>query len=332
MKFEIDQKVAKSLARMGPRAAYGSLMYQFIKDGADFLTMSADLGRSSGLERVRKEFPSRFLNVGIAEQSMVAVAAGLAREGATIFASSFAPFISMRASEHVRVNLSYMKEPVKLIGLGSGFSLGFLGNTHYGLEDCSVMNALPNMTILCPADAASVGKAVLAAAEIEGPAYVRLTGEAGGSHVYAYDYDFVIGKVNKVREHGEDVAIVSNGAVLSECVQASEQLLELGVGSDVFDCHTLKPLDRDGLSDLFLRYPLVLSVEEHFLAGGLFSVLAQLKASFDLPGCLRGLGADDEWVSPGERQFVLHQTGLDAAGIVQKVLTLLGKEEVNNDQ
>lgn len=320
MKFEIDTKLAKSMSRIGPRAAYGSIMYGFVRDGFDFLTMSADLGRSSGLERLRKEFPDRFYNVGIAEQSMVAIAAGMAREGETIFASSFAPFISMRASEHVRVNLSYMCEPVKLVGLGSGFSLGFLGNTHYGLEDYGIMNALPNLTILCPADAASVGKTILAAVETDGPVYIRLTGEAGSSNVYDQDYDLIVGKLNPVKIwQDSEIAIIGCGAILSECLQASHSLVERGIFADVFDCHTIKPFDSEGACRLFARYSLVVSVEEHFLNGGLHSILSQVKVTYDCPGCLRGLGVGDSWVSPGERSYVLDQLGLNSQAIADRV-------------
>jgi len=320
MKFEIDPKLAKAMARMGPRAAYGSMMYNFVRDGCDFVTMSADLGRSSGLERLRKEFPERFYNVGIAEQSLVAVAAGMAREGETVFASSFAPFISMRASEHVRVNLSYMREPVKLIGLGSGFSLGFLGNTHYGLEDYAIMNALPNLTILCPADAASVGKAILAAAEIDGPVYIRLTGEAGSPNVYNQDYDLTVGKFNPVTiRQDSKIAIIGCGAILSECLEASKTLSEQDIFADVFDCHSIKPFDVEGARRIFTRYPLVVSVEEHFLNGGLFSILSQIKVANDYPGSLRGLGVDDSWVAPGERSYVLDQLGLNAQAVAAKV-------------
>jgi len=320
MKFEIDAKLAKSMARMGPRAAYGSLIYNLVRDGRKFLAMSADLGRSSGLERLRKEFPERFFNVGIAEQSMIAIAAGMAREDEIVFASSFAPFISMRASEHVRVNLSYMCEPVKLVGLGSGFSLGFLGNTHYGLEDCAVMNVLPNMTILCPADAASVGKTILAAAEIDGPVYIRLTGEAGSPSVYDQDYDFVVGKLHQITCRGDsNIALVGSGAILAECLEADAMLFEQGVSTDVFDCHTIKPFDLEGARRILDNYSIVITVEEHFLNGGLFSIFSQVKVANDCPGRLRGIGVDDSWVTPGERSYVLSQLGLDAAGIATKV-------------
>lgn len=327
MKFSIDTKLAKSMSRIGPRAAYGTMMYNFVKDGYDFLTMSADLGRSSGLERLRKEFPERFYNVGIAEQSMVAVAAGMAREGETIFASSFAPFLSMRASEHVRVNLSYMREPVKLVGLGSGFSLGFLGNTHYGLEDYGIMNALPNLTILCPGDAASVGKAIFAAAEVDGPVYIRLTGEAGSPNVYDQDYDLVVGKLSPLRiRQGAGIAIIGCGAILSECLEASKTLSEQGIFADVFDCHSIKPFDIEGARQAFANYSLVVSVEEHFLNGGLYSILSQIKVSYDCPGRLRGLGVDDTWVTPGERSYVLDQLGLNAKAIVSRVKTYFNEE------
>lgn len=326
MAFEIDAKSARLFAKMGPRATYGSLMYGFVRDGHDFVALSADLGRSSGLERFRQEFPDRFFNVGIAEQSMVAIAAGMAREGNTVFASSFAPFISMRASEHIRVNLSYMREPVNLVGLGSGFSLGFLGNTHYGIEDLAVLNTLPNMTILCPADAGSVGKAIINAADIDGPVYIRLTGSPGLPSVYQSDYDYDVGKLNLVGLPGRhaDVAIVGCGSILSECVVAQSILKDAGTEVDIYDCHTFKPFDVKGALTIFEKYRLVVSVEEHALIGGLYSVLAGVKAMSDQAGCiLRGLGVNDKWVDPGERDYVLDQLELNSKHIASKISVYL---------
>ena len=158
------------------RAFYGQAMSDIAAANPNIMAVSADLGRSSGLDRFSKEYPEQFLNSGIAEQNMVGVSAGLARMGFDVFASTFAPFASMRASEQVRMNMGYMHEPVKLVALGSGLAMGFLGNSHYGLEDLAVMRAIPGLTVISPADCAEVYKTLEACVGFEHPVYIRLTG------------------------------------------------------------------------------------------------------------------------------------------------------------
>lgn len=153
-----DLKTAQSYSRFGPRALFGQFMLELAKTNKKLMVLSADLGRSSGLDRFKKEFPEKYLSVGISEQNLIGVSAGLAKEGYKVFVTSFAPFLSMRAVEHVRMNLGYMKLPVNLVALGSGISMGFLGNSHYGLEDISIMRSIPNINISSPADGLELKK------------------------------------------------------------------------------------------------------------------------------------------------------------------------------
>ena len=148
MKF--DKINAKQWFKMGPRAMFGQFMLDIAKKNKDLIVLSADLGRSSGLGRFKSEFPDQYLSVGISEQNLIGIAAGLANEGHKVFVTSFAPFLSMRASEQIRMNLGYMKHNVNLVALGSGLSMGFLGNSHFGLEDIAIMRTIPNMNITCP--------------------------------------------------------------------------------------------------------------------------------------------------------------------------------------
>nr|WP_169618099.1 SDR family oxidoreductase [Ruegeria sp. PR1b] len=174
--LEISKRNARMWSRMGIRAFYGQALSAIASENPNVLALSADLGRSSGLDRFSKEYPAQFLNTGIAEQNMVGVAAGLARTGFDVFASTFAPFASMRAAEQVRMNMGYMHEPVKLVALGSGLAMGFLGNSHYGLEDLAVMRAIPGLTVVSPADCAEIYKVLLACVDYAHPVYIRLTG------------------------------------------------------------------------------------------------------------------------------------------------------------
>ena len=175
----------KQWCRMGPRAMFGQFMIEIAKKNKKLIVISADLGRSSGLDRFKKEFPKNYISLGISEQNMIGIASGLAREGFKVFVTSFAPFISMRASEHVRMNLGYMRHNVNLVALGSGVTMGFLGNSHFGLEDLSVMRAIPNISISSPSDCAELKKTLFDYSfNDRGPSYIRLTGVPGSSPVY----------------------------------------------------------------------------------------------------------------------------------------------------
>ena len=153
---------------MGPRAMCGNFMLELAEKNENLMVMSANLGRSSGLDRYKAKYPDKYLDVGISEQNLIGVASGLAKEGFKVFVTSFAPFLSMRASEQVRMNLGYMKSNVKAVAIGSGVSMAMLGNSHFGLEDASIMRSIPNIVVLSPADCVEIFKVVHAAADYIG--------------------------------------------------------------------------------------------------------------------------------------------------------------------
>jgi len=187
--------LAQSYSRFGPRALFGQFMLELAQTNKKLMVLSADLGRSSGLDRFKKEFPEKYLSVGISEQNLIGVSAGLAKEGYKVFVTSFAPFLSMRAVEHVRMNLGYMKLPVNLVALGSGISMGFLGNSHYGLEDISIMRSIPNINISSPADGLELKKILYDYSNNDrGPSYIRLTGIPGSPYVYEKNYKYKFNK------------------------------------------------------------------------------------------------------------------------------------------
>ena len=188
--MKITGKENKQWSRLGSRATYGQAILMLAEKLHNLMVLSADLGNSSGLDRFKATYPDKFLNIGIAEQNMIGVAAGLAKEGSVVFASSFAPFITMRAAEQVRMNMGYMDLNIKTVAIGSGVSMSFLGNSHFGLEDAAIMRSIPNMTVVSPADCAEIVKTVFAAAVYPHPMYIRLTGAVGFPVVYEDDYDF----------------------------------------------------------------------------------------------------------------------------------------------
>ena len=310
-------------SRIGIRAFYGQALSDIASANPNVMAVSADLGRSSGLDRFSKEYPEQFLNSGIAEQNMVGVSAGLARMGFDVFASTFAPFASMRASEQVRMNMGYMHEPVKLVALGSGLAMGFLGNSHYGLEDLAVMRAIPGLTVISPADCAEVYKTLEACVGFEHPVYIRLTGAVSCPVVYTEDYDFEIGKAVWLRE-AQKVTVISAGTTVGHCLKAAAALEEDGINVGLLNMHTVKPLDCDAIANAVETSDTIFVVDEHTRIGGLGSAITDHIVEHHGIGVrLFCHGIDDRYVKTGNYPFLLQKNGLDAAGIEAFIRTKL---------
>ena len=317
--FEITKRNARTWSRMGARAMYGQALSAIASKNPNIIAMSADLGRSSGLDRFSKENPDQFINTGIAEQNMVGCAAGLARVGFDVFASTFAPFASMRASEQVRMNMGYMQEPVKLVALGSGLSMAFLGNSHYGLEDVAVMRTIPDLTIVSPADCAEIVKTIEALINYKKPVYIRLTGAVNPPIVYEDEYEFEIGKAIWIKEP-RDINIVSAGTTVGHCKAAIEMLQEKGVEVGLLNMHTIKPLDTKALETCIQSSKTLITVEEHTIIGGLGSAILEhvTKSKFDGNFFIHGIA--DRYVETGNYAFLLERNKLDKQGIFEFLL------------
>jgi transketolase len=329
--FEITQSNARQWSRLGSRGVFGQAILAVAEHHPEMMVISADLSNSSGLDRFKKTYPDQFLNVGIAEQNMIGVAAGLAKEGYNVFATSFAPFITMRAAEQVRMNLGYMKMNVKAVAIGSGVSMAFLGNSHYGIEDAAVMRSIPNITVVCPADCAEIYKTVQAAAKFEGPMYIRLTGAVGNQPVYSEDYVFEIGKAVVLREPA-DLTFIANGSMVYESLEAAKLLEEKGVKAGVINMHTIKPLDTSAIELALKHSKLIVTVEEHSIIGGLGSAVAEYKASKREAPPQLTLGLPDAFDVTGEYRYLLERHGLVASKISKSVLVKMDElaEPVNS--
>jgi len=322
--LELTATTSKQWSRIGSRGMYGQAILDLAGSCPELVVLSADLGNSSGLDRFKKSYPDQFINVGIAEQNLIGVAAGIAKEGFTVFASSFAPFIAMRASEQVRMNMGYMNLNVKAVGIGSGLVMGFLGNSHFGIEDVAVMRAIPNMTVVCPADCGEIVKVVQAAAEYDGPMYIRLTGGPNCPIVYTDNYEFEIGRAIELKV-GSEVAVIANGSMVAPSIAAADLLTQHGVSVGVFNFHTVKPLDEQLLTSISQAYGLIVTVEEHSIIGGLGSAVAEFVSALDKPNRVVRLGHPDYFGKTGEYEFLLQRYGLTADGIVDSVLTEINK-------
>ena len=317
----ITRALARRLSVVGARAAFGQAVLAAAKERDDFLVLAADLAQSAGLARFRGEFPARLINAGIAEQNLIGLAAGLAKDGTNVFAASFAPFVALRACEQVRMNLGYMRLNIKTVGLGSGLILAQLGNSHFGLEDAAVMRSIPGMTVINPADGAEIVKTVEALCDFTGPAYLRLTGGPGLPVVYEEDFDFRIGKAISVRE-GKDIAIIACGTMVHYAKKAAEILAEKGVDASVLDMHTIKPLDAEAV-EAQLDKRLIVTVEEASIIGGLGSAVAEYLAPKQQKPPQLILGIRDIFPHAGSYSYLLEQCGLTAeqiAGDIEKAL------------
>ena len=327
--LEINSSNAKQWSRLGSRGVFGQAILSIGEKYQNLMVVSADLGNSSGLDRFKKSFPEKFLNIGIAEQNMIGVSAGLAKEGFNVFATSFAPFISMRSAEQIRMNLGYMQMNVKAVAIGSGISMAFLGNSHYGIEDAAVMRSIPNLTIVCPADCAEIVKTVYAAAEFEGPMYIRLTGAVNNPIVNLEDYDFKIGQAIEIKG-GTDINIIANGTMVYESIAASKILEEKGYSVGITNMHTIKPLDGRTIDRIINKSKIIVTVEEHSIIGGLGGAVAEYMSRIHLKPPHLILGINDEFLTASDYRYMLEKYELTGEGIAKNILNY--KKEISTHQ
>ena len=298
----------RTLSMLGQRGAFGITLDKLAAENNRIFALSADLKNTSGLDRFAANYPDRFVNVGIAEQNLVGIAAGLADSGYSVFASTFANFAALRACEFVRHFMGYMRSPVKLVGFAAGFSMEFFGNTHYGVEDVSALRTISNLTIISPADGLETVKAVTALVDYNAPAYLRLTGTANMPIVYKSDYDFQIGKAVKLKS-GNDTALVACGSMVANALEAAKILESEGVSCSVINVHTIKPLDTNTLDEL-LDVKLIVTVEEHNIAGGLGGAVAEYISEKQNAPVMLKLGVSQGYKKAGGYKYMLEINGL----------------------
>ena len=308
--IEFNPKNIKRWMMLSTRNAFGTFLTELAADYPELFAITADFTKSTGLSKFKEQYPDQFLTAGIAEQNMISLASGLASEGKNVFACSFASFVATRCYEQVKINLGYMQHNIKLVGIASGLGVSHQGNTHFGLDDVSLMRAIPNMTIVVPSDCTEVAKATMALAEMKGPAYLRLVGEGFIPIVNPDDYEFTIGK-GIVKKEGSDVLLIANGTMVNQSLKVAEELEKEGISAGVVNMHTVKPLDTELLNHLVPGKKLVVTVEEGQIYGGLGSAVAEhLAAMGDTPKMIR-LGVQDVFPHAGSYTYLLQQCGLD---------------------
>ena len=317
--IEYSSKNIRTWSRLGPSGAIGVAAMDLGEKEDNVIFLTADLCFFSGLERFKTAYPEKLYNLGIAEQNMIGVAAGFAKEGFVPFVTTYASFATTRCLDQVRVNMPYMKLPLKLIGLTSGFGAGVLGATHMSIEDIAIMRALPNMTVLCPADCMEVIKCIEAAAKTLDPTYIRLDGPMGSPIVYKEDYAFEIGKSIKLMQ-GTEVCLIAMGAMVSESLLAAKELNEeCGISCSVINMHTLKPLDEEAILNAADTHALLVTIEEHNVIGGLGSSVIQCLNHANKRTPVEIIGIQDYFAKAGDYQYQLEQCGLTKNQIKERV-------------
>ncbi len=310
----------KIWSKLGMRASFGIIAQEIAKKEKDLMILTADVSTSAGLDRFKKTFPEKYLDVGIAEQNLIGVAAGLSNEGYKVFTTTFAPFQTMRCCEQIKVNLGYMKQKICMVGLASGLVLGNLGYTHCCIEDIGVLRSIPNITIISPADPGELAKTLFASLSHTNSVYIRLTGGSGLTQIYEEDYNFEIGKAITIKE-GQDIAIFANGQMVNEALLVSNKLEKKNISSEVVNMHTIKPIDEEKILECAKKKKLLVCIEEHNLHGGLFSAVSETLTKVENSPKMIAFGINDRYTSGGNYDFLKKKFKLDADIIFEEIIS-----------
>ena len=307
--------------KIATRVSYGETLVELAAEHDDFVVLDADLAASTQTGKMKDAYPDRFFDVGIAEQNLMGVAAGIATTGRTAFVSSFAMFAAGRTYDQVRNSIAYPHLNVKICASHAGVSVGEDGATHQCNEDIALMRVIPGMTVVVPCDDVEARAAVRAAYELDGPVYMRLGRLAVPVVNDEKDFSFTLGRGIVMRE-GTDVTIVACGLMVQAALEAADALAERGVSAEVIDMHTIKPIDADLIVESASKTGRVVTCEEHSVIGGLGSAVCDVLAE-RCPVPVRKVGVNDVFGVSGPATDLLHLYGLDAEGVIAAVDGLL---------
>ena len=316
--MNINERNIKIWSTIGARATLGIAALELAKEIDNLMVLTCDVSTSAGLDRFRKTYPEKYLDLGIAEQNMIGVAAGLASENFNVITTTFAPFQTMRCCEQIKVNLGYMEQKICMVGIASGLALGTLGYTHCCIEDVGILRSIPGITIISPADSLETVKALEAAVKSKTPSYLRLTGSSNNPIIYNKNYEFKIGKSITLRE-GKDITIFCAGAMVHKSLEVAKILESKNISTKVVNMHTIKPIDKMAIEEA-CNSKLIVSVEEHNIIGGLGSAIAEYKSSLKKSPKQLFLGIKDTYSKGGNYKFLQEKHRLTSNKIVEDIL------------
>ena len=297
-------------------------LMELAKNDKDIMVIACDSRGSASMGNFANEYPEQFVEVGIAEQNAVGIAAGLATCGKKPYVVSPASFISMRSAEQVKVDVAYSNTNVKLIGISGGVSYGALGMTHHSLQDIAVMRAIPNLSIIFPTDRFETKKMIEALNKYEGPVYIRIGRNAVEDIYEDENFIFEIGKGNEIKS-GNDITIIATGETVKPALDASKLLNKDGIGCRVINMHTIKPLDREIIIKAAKETKGIITIEEHSIFAGLGAAVSEV-VSQEAPTKMRILGIKDEAPITGNSKEVFNYYGLTADNLVKEAKIIIG--------
>jgi transketolase len=304
------------------RDVWGQALVDEANTDPRIVVLDGDLGNSTKADKFAVAHPSRFLQMGIAEQNLVGVAAGLASIGYVPWTSTFAVFLTHRAADPIRMLVAQSHANVKIAGSYSGLLIGAVGKTHLDIQDIAIMRAMPGMVVLAPADAPELRSVIKWANAYDGPVYIRLTRDPGPD-IFEPGYEFDLGRVLTLRR-GSRVALVSTGPQTARTLAAADLLAEQGLDPTVLHLPTIKPVDRAGLLAALDGHELVVTTEEHTVLGGLGGLVAEILTAAGPAPAVERIGIDDTWGESADNAYLLEKHGLSAERISERTLARLG--------
>lgn len=307
--MDLDNKIAT-------RESFGKALVELGKENENVVVLTADLAGATKTSLFEKEFPDRFINVGIAEQNMIGISAGLATTGKIPFASTFAMFAAGRAYDQIRNSVAYPKLNVKICGTHAGVTVGEDGATHQMLEDLSLMRSIPNMTVLCTSDDIQTKWAIKEMAKIDGPVYIRLA-RVATPVIYDENQNFEIGKMVQIGD-GTDATVFATGVEVAEALKAKEELEKENINIRVVDVHTIKPIDREMIIKCAKETKKLITIEDHSIIGGLGTAICEV-LSEECPTKVVRMGMQDKFGKSGKADQLLKYFKLDSEAIIEKI-------------
>lgn len=316
-------KEYKILAEKDTRSGFGEGLLEAGKENPNVVALCADLSPSVRMDLFQKEFPERFIEVGIAESNMVSIASGMALSGKIPFVGSFAAFSTGRTYDQIRQSVAYSDTNVKIAGSHAGITLGEDGATHQILEDIGLMRMMPNMVVINPCDFTQAKQATIASARYNGPVYIRY-GRPKVPVFLTEDTPFEIGKALMLNE-GKDVSIFATGHLVWQAILAAQELEKEGIGAEIINIHTIKPLDNEAILTSVKKTGCVVACEEHLFNGGLGDSIAQLLAR-NYPSPMEYVGIDDQFGESGKPMQLMDKYGLNAKNIIEKAKKVISRK------
>ena len=307
--MDLDNKIAT-------RESFGKALVELGKENENVVVLTADLAGATKTSLFEKEFPDRFINVGIAEQNMIGISAGLATTGKIPFASTFAMFAAGRAYDQIRNSIAYPKLNVKICGTHAGVTVGEDGATHQMLEDLSLMRSIPNMTVLCTSDDVQTRWAIKEMAKIDGPVYIRLA-RVATPVIYDENQKFEIGKMVQIGD-GTDATVFATGVEVAEALKAKEELEKENINIRVVDVHTIKPIDREMIIKCAKETKKLITIEDHSIIGGLGTAICEV-LSEEYPIKVVRMGMQDKFGKSGKADQLLKYFKLDSQAIIEEI-------------